>query len=243
MPLSRFLASALLSASASLYAVTAESVYAESAKLFAFDNLRFSVHSSIENDSSVKERDFIVAKESKSGDSSLLIRFGNPNDIRCTAILVCNDGEETTNYLYFPALNRVRIIAQHEEESEVIGLGISYSELDAKGGEFAPLEEIAIDGTRYFKVTKKRGNIRSVYFIDMATSIIKKIEVYTAGKLQKEVVIEQVTQVNQRDLIVKWHVNDLKKNKRLFYRIDEESISSKLTPSLFYKNRLQRCIF
>ena len=243
MHLSRFLAPLFLLASASLYAVTAESVYADSAKLFAFDNLRFTVHSSIENDSSIKERDFIVAKESKNGDSSLLIRFENPNDIRCTAILVCNDGEETTNYLYFPALNRVRIIPQHEEESEVIGLGISYSELDAKGGEFAPLEEIVIDDMRYFKVTKKRGNTRSVYFINMATSSIEKIEVYASGKLQKEVVVEQISQVNQRDLITRWHVNDLKKNKRLSYWIDEKSISSSLTPALFYKNRLQRCTF
>jgi hypothetical protein len=243
MPLSRFLAPLFLFASASLYAVTAESVYADSAKLFAFDNLRFTVHSSIETDSSVNERNFIVAKESKNGDSSLLIRFESPNDIRCTAILVCNDGNETTNYLYFPALNRVRIIPQHEEENEVIGLGISYSELDAKGGEFAPLEEIDMDGTRYFKVTKKRGSTRSVYFINMATSIIRKIEVYTAGKLQKEVVIEQITQVNQRDLIMRWFVNDVKKNKRFSYWIDEKSISSKLTPSLFYKNRLQRCTF
>lgn len=240
---SRFLASALLFASATLYAVTAESVYADSAKLFTFDNLRFTVHSSIKNGSSIKERTFIVAKESKKGDSSLLIRFENPNDIRCTAILVCNDGGETTNYLYFPALNRVRIIPQHEEESEVIGLGISYSELDAKGGEFAPLEEIAIDGTRYFKVTKKRGNTRSVYYINMATSSIEKIEVYASGKLQKEVVVEQVSQVDQRDLITRWHVNDLKKNKRLSYRIDEKSISSSLKPALFYKNRLQRCTF
>ena len=227
----------------SVFALSAETVYNSSAKLFAFDNLNFTVNSIIDNGSSPKKRSFLVAKKSSEDASSLLVRFKEPKDIRCTAILVITENQKTTNYLYFPSLKRVRVVPKKDQNSEIFGLGISYAELNSQNDVFEALEELIIEDQKYYKITKLKSKMKYVYFIKADTSTVQKIETYKNDELKKEIYIEEIMQKDGNSLITKWRINNIQKSKQLFYSIDKSSISSELKLSMFYKNRLGRCSF
>jgi len=226
-----------------LYALDAQSVYANSSQLFSFDNLRFSVDSVIQKKDSQIHRSFIVAKQTQSTTSSLLIRFKKPTDIRCTAILLKKDAETRQNYVYFPALKRVRSVPMRDEEKEIVGLGVSYADINAQVGKFEPLEESSLNNVPVYKLIKKRKNRKSVYYIKQDDLTLSKIEIFLNEVLYKEVLVQKAIEIKGKKLIVQWSVNDIKKQQTLSYKINEDSISSKLAKNLFYKNRLQRCSF
>jgi hypothetical protein len=227
----------------SLFAISAESVYNNTAKFFSFDNLSFNVYNTTKTKNSETSRSFFVAKGSKGGTSSLLMRFKEPQDIKCTAVLITKTNDNVTNYLYFPSLNRTKIIPSGKSGNEIFGLGISYSELNPQNGVFEPLEEFSEDGKQYYKVTRIENSLRSQYIIKKSTSTIEKIIVYKNDKLEKEMVVEKVLKIGETSLIIKWYIKDYKKDRIISYTIDEDSISSKVNFSLFRKNRLERCVF
>ena len=226
-----------------VFALDAQRIYDSSAKLFTFNNLGFNVNSIIDNGSSQKRRSFYVAKKSSQSANSLLIRFSEPKDIRCTAVLVNSEAEKTTNYIYFPALKRVRVVPKKDQHSEIFGLGISYAELNSQNDVLEKLEETVIKNQKYHKITKLKSNMKYVYLINADTLTIQKIETYKSDNLQKEIYIEEAIKIGENSLISKWHINDIKNSKKLFYSIDKNSISSKFKLSMFYKNRLARCTF
>ncbi len=242
MRLERLLVTSLVLAT-SLVANSAESIYMNSARFLAFDNLKFNVNSVTTTEDYTKDRSFMVAKMTKGDNSSLLMRFEKPKNIKCTAVLLKKEKGETTNYLYFPSLNRTRLIPPSKKGSEVFGLGISYAELNAEGGEFAPLEEFIKDGVKYYKVTKLSDSVKSEYIINSASSAVESIKVYKDNTLEKEILMDKVTEFDKTKLITKWRINDLKKSRVISYSIDEKSVSSKVNSSLFRKNRLDRCVF
>jgi len=227
----------------SLIANDAETVYNSTAKFFSFDNLSFNVNSTTKTESSHKSMSFFVAKGTKNDRSSLLMRFKDPSEIKCTAVLINKTNENTTNYLYFPSLNRTRIVPSGKSGNEIFGLGISYSELNPQNGTFEPLEEFTQKEEQYYKVIRTENTLQSHYIIKKSTSTIEKIIVYKNGKLEKEMVVEKITKIKDTPLITQWYINDRKKNRLISYSIDEKSISSKINFSLFQKNRLERCVF
>jgi hypothetical protein len=67
-----------------------------------------------------------------SGDRTL-IRFTYPNDIRNTAFLVWeHPGEEDEQFLFLPALGRVRRIAGSEKQDSFVGSDLSYEDIGGR---------------------------------------------------------------------------------------------------------------
>ena len=241
MPTKLFVTSFVLASA--LVANSAEAVYLNSARFLSFENLKFDVSSVTTKNGNSKNRSFLVAKRTEKDGSSLLMRFKEPRDIKCTAVLLKKEGDISTNYLYLPSLNRTRIIPQSKKGSEVFGLGISYSELNAEGGEFKPLEEFVKDGVKYFKVTRVADPMKSEYIINSISSEVESIKVYRGEILEKEILMDKVIEIDKVRLITEWRINDFKKGREISYSIDKSSISSKVNASLFRKNRLSRCVF
>lgn len=240
----KLLAASLLTFTySSAFALSAESVYKSSAKLFAFDNLSFTVNSTIEGNDSQKKRSFMVAKKTSDNAYSLLIRFKQPRNIKCTAVLVNKKEKQTTNYIYFPALKRTRVVAKKDTNREIFGLGISYAELNSQNDIFEKLEEVTVDKDEYYKITKLKQKMKYVYFINKKSSSIDKILTYKNNLLVKEIFIHKIIQKGTNSLITQWSINDLKKSKKLYYSIDEKTITANIKPSMFYKNRLNKCTF
>jgi len=227
----------------SVFALSAQAVYDSSAKLFAFENLSFTVNSTITTKNSQKKRSFLVAKKTSNDSSSLLIRFKKPNDIKCTAVLVNKKKSLQTNYVYFPAFKRTRVVARKDANSEIFGLGISYAELNSDNDTFEKLEEEVRDGNKYYKITKLKSKMKYVYFINKENSSIDTILTYKKGTLLKEISIRKIIQKGGNTLITEWTIDDFKQNKKLAYFIDEKSITSKTKASMFHKNRLEKCTF
>ncbi|WP_428738136.1 outer membrane lipoprotein-sorting protein [Sulfurimonas sp.] len=230
--------------SSTLVAQSAQEIYEQSTKLFAYKNMRFEVQSVIKTDDSKELRSFLIAQEEEeNNNSSLLIRFSYPKDIACTSILSVQKDDQTTNYVYFPALDKVRIIPKKEQNSEVFGLGISYADLQTYDGIFTLVDELKYDGKEFYKISKQKGKYRSYYFIDKNDKVIDKIEFFKRDILEKEVFIDKVTQFQDKPLVTQWHVIDHKNNKTYLYRIKLDSLQTKPSTSLFYKNRLEQCNF
>jgi hypothetical protein len=226
-----------------VFATTAESVYKNSANFFSFDNMSFHVKTTSKIRDKVKERGFFVAKASQQDKSSLLIRFTEPSDIKCTTVLINKKDSKATNYLYFPSLNRTRIVPAGKSGDEILGLGISYDELNQQGGLFEPLEVLTYKGEEYYRVKRLVDGIKNEYIIHKKTNTIRKVFVYKNNVLEKEMIVQKIHRLNNSSLVTKWYIKDKLKNRVITYTIDEDSISSNVNMSLFHKNRLSRCVF
>jgi hypothetical protein len=242
MDFKRVLGTGLLFAAVAAFAdYDAEQLFRQSTKLFALENVRFTVHATQSAGEHRQERTFMVARRTEGGENLLLIRFMEPKTIECTAVLTMDGSEESTHYVYFPALKRVRMVPNSEKDSEVVGLGISYRELDTHHGRFDPVETVSYDGRAHYRIVRHTDNSRSVYLIDPTTQAIRHIAMYDNNRLKKEVIIDTIGIYDGRAVITEWRVLDTLRGQEYAYRANYDSISKAPDLSLFRRNRLQRC--
>ncbi|MBT8348114.1 MAG: outer membrane lipoprotein-sorting protein [Sulfurovum sp.] len=220
----------------------AEEIFEKSIKLFSLPNISFIIHSKISMKQYTEERSFFLAKQSASlYEYDLLIRFITPKDIRCTAVLIKNNNDKIKRYAYFPALNRVRMIPNTDENKEVFGIGISYNELSKKRGTFTTVEEIKEGNKTLYKLILEYKNTQRHYYIDRDSKLLRKIEIYERTKLTKRVTIQETFTFQGKLIIKRWNVKDMEQDKNIDFIIDQMSVTEKVNPNLFYKNRLERC--
>jgi len=221
----------------------AEAIFAKSIKLFSLPNISFIVDSQITNTHSKEKRSFFLAKKSKSQkEYSLLIRFIAPSDIKCTAVLVINKKTKATRYAYFPAINRVRIIPNKDENKEVFGMGISYDELSNKKGDFVSATTVKQGNKTLHKLVLHYKNKQTNYYINQKNNLLEKIEIHKNKKLIKKISILKTMSFKGNKIIQKWKVEDLKHKKHINFSIRKNSVTDKINKNLFYKNKLERCI-
>jgi hypothetical protein len=219
----------------------AETLFSQSTRLFALENARFTVHATQSAGDRQEQRTFMVARRTQGEESLLLIRFMEPKTIECTAVLTLENSGESTHYVYFPSLKRVRMIPNAEKDKEVVGLGISYRELDAHQGRFDPVETVNYDGRAHYRIVRHTDNSRSVYLIDPTDHAIRRIAIYHNGNLDKEVIIDAIGAYHGKAVITAWRVFDTVRGQEHAYRANYDSISEAPDRSLFHRNRLQRC--
>lgn len=229
--------------SAAVYAEGEKELYKRSVKIFTQDKIALTVDSNIQySDGSSEQRSFYLAKyEPEAGNRSLLIRFLEPDDIKCTAVLLNSNVDETKRYAYFPAIKRVRIIPEAEKGKEVFGIGISYEDLGEPQGDFQPLETVEIDNTPTYKLTLKGDGKTQVYFIDKATEAFKQMNVYKNGNLQKEIIIQEQQPFLGESLITRWTISYPDSDRKIDYQVRKSSVGNEFSDNIFHKNKLKRC--
>ncbi len=232
-------------ATPAMSAETAEDIYKKGVKIFVHKSIGAIIDSTIHYQSGEQEkRAFFLAKKEQSTDkSSILIRFLEPDDIKCTAVLVNKDGDEAKRYAYFPAIKRVRIIPESDKGKEVFGIGISYEDLGIPEGEFETPKQIDIDGVQHYQLTLIDGNKTSQYTIDSGAYQLKEMKVFKHGELEKKVIINEIKPYFGDDLITSWDITYPKTNRSIQYSIRPDSVTEDLKSSLFHKNKLKRCKF
>lgn len=224
-------------------AIDAEAIFAKSIKLFSLPNISFRVDSEIKYQHSEEQRSFFLAKQTTGlNEYSLLIRFISPTDIKCTAVLVKNKQKRVNRYAYFPSLNRVRIIPSKDENKEVFGIGISYEELSHKKGEFISASTLKKDHKLFYKLVLLYKNIRTDYYINQKNNLLENIDVFKNEKLIKKISILNTMDFKGNKIISSWKVDDIEHQKHINFKIDEESVTDQINKSLFFKNRLDRCL-
>ncbi|HHS99568.1 MAG TPA: outer membrane lipoprotein-sorting protein [Thiomicrospira sp.] len=224
---------------------SAEDIYQKGVKIFVHKSIGAVIDSTIqyENGDQEKRAFFLAKKEQGPEKSSILIRFLEPDDIKCTAVLVNKVGEEDKRYAYFPALKRVRIIPESDKGKEVFGIGISYEDLGAPQGKFEEPKEIDKEGVLHYQLTLVDSNKTSQYLIDSTSYQLKEMNVFKNGDLEKKIVINEIKPYFGDDLITSWDISYPKTNRSIQYSIRPDSVTEKLKNSLFHKNKLKRCKF
>lgn len=243
MDLKRVLGTALFLTAAAFANEDAQALFSQSTRLFALDNVRFTVHATQSAGDHRQERIFMVARRTEGEENRLLIRFMEPKPIECTAVLTLESPGESTHYVYFPSLKRVRMIPSAEKDSEVVGLGISYRELDTHHGRFDPVETVTYDGRPHYRLVRHTGKSRAVYLVDPESRAIRHISLYDGEQLKREVIIDAIGTYNDRAVITEWRVHDAVRQQEYTYLANYASISEAPDASLFSRNRLQRCSY
>jgi len=224
---------------------SAEQIYKKGVKIFVHKSIGAVIDSTIQYENGDKEnRSFFLGKKEHDQDnSSILILFLEPDDIKCTAVLVNKESAEDKRYAYFPALKRVRIIPESDKGKEVFGIGISYEDLGEPQGTFEVPKKIAREGVINYQLTLVDNNKTSKYFIDSNTYKLNQMDVYKNGELEKNIIINEIKPYFGEDLITSWDISYPETNRSIQYAIRADSITQDLSDSLFHKNKLKRCKF
>lgn len=226
----------------SLYAApSASDIYQKTVKVLSIPEIKFQVSSIITSGNYLEKQMFSLSRMEKDGESSLLICFASPSKVKGTAMLLKKNKSDSQTLVYFPALDRVRIVPKQNEKEEAFGLGLSYSEMQNNKDDLSFLKPITIRGESYYQLLKNSEGKKTIYTISMEGLVLKKMEVYDDNQLQKEVFIDEVKELHGKTIITKWHINDRIKNQTLAYDINEESIQTVIDTKLFNQTALTHC--
>lgn len=217
-------------------------IYRNSIKVLSIPQIKFSVTSLLSSGSFQEKRVFSLSRNENGGESSLLICFAAPSQIRGTAMLLKKKPDVSQTYVYVPALERVRLIPKQQENEEAFGLGISYAEMEGEQGNITYIKSLVESGKPYHMICKENGSSKTYYTVSATSNVVKKMSVYDNNRLSKEIIIDDVTEMSEKTVITKWHINDFVRQETLAYTIDEASIKKgNLNPKEFSLSQLNRC--
>jgi len=121
------------------------------------------------------------------GDKSLM-EFLSPSDVKGTKFLSYEHADKDDDqWLYLPALKRVKRIASRNKSGAFMGSEFSYEDLTAfnidKYDYEGEAEEVAVEGRKMYKTvrtpnTKNSGYTKQVALVDAQTFLTMKVEYY-----------------------------------------------------------------
>jgi hypothetical protein len=226
----------------SLYAApSASEIYQKTVRVLSIPEIKFQVSSTITSGSYLEKQMFSLSRMEKDGESSLLICFASPSKVKGTAMLLKKNKNDSQTLVYFPALDRVRLVPKQNEKEEAFGLGLSYSEMQNTKEDLSLLKTITQHGQSYYQLLKNCDGSKTIYTISVDNLILKKMDIYEENELQKEVFIDEVKEFHGKTIITKWHILDHIKNQTLSYDINEDSIQTIVDSKLFTQTALTHC--
>jgi len=232
-----------LCASSLWAAPTATEIYQKTVKVFSVPQLKFQVLSTMTSGSYSQKQLFSIARRQDGDITSSLVCFAYPADVKGTAILIKKDGHDTQSSVYFPAIGRIRLIPKENENEEVFGLGLSFSELQNNQINLRFLPQKMKNAREYYEIEKRVDNHRTIYEIDKETLILKKMDVYDNATLEKEIFVDDSKVVEGNMMVTKWHILDHVKDQTLTYTVRESSVQTKVEKKLFVNSLLTHCKF
>ncbi len=128
----------------------------------------------VDKKGSVRQKKFIFRKLGSLGDSKTLVRFIDPPEVRGVGLLSINyKGGSERQWMYTPAIQRIRRIAPQERSRQFLGTDFSNEDMAERAlDEFDYRminENDAMDGHKAYKiearpVTPERSQYRLMYF-------------------------------------------------------------------------------
>lgn len=189
--------------------------------------------------------------EGKEGDKSLM-EFLSPADVKGTKFLNYEHvKKEDDQWLYLPALKRVKRIASKNKSGAFMGSEFSYEDLSAFNVEkySYPEGEVKL-GTLNAKevylgeskpVSKYSGYTKLLTWIDTKTFLIQKTEYYDRKKeLLKTAVFEDYKQIKGVWRIGKITMSNVQNDKKTILVWSNEKIKTGLKDKDFHKRVLKR---
>lgn len=189
------------------------------------------------------------------GLSRLVIHFSAPAEMRGAALLVLEraDRDASDLFMYLPELDRVRRISRHMATSAVFGTDLSYEQLERLHGMFrdAAVELEADDvlaGRDVYVMTGRPrpgpegADERSRVFVDRATCVPLRIEVYEEGELSRllEVAPADLDRVGPLHVAKRLVARDLRRGTQTELRIESLEVDVEIPAEVFTTRELQR---
>ena len=188
--------------------------------------------------------------EGAEADKSLM-EFITPADVKGTKFLnyqhIIKDDDQ---WLYLPALKRVKRIASKNKSGSFMGSEFSYEDLSAFNvkkykysgdATLGTLGEKSVYIGQSVPVSKYSGYTKLVTYADEKTFLIQKIEYYDRKKqLLKTAYFEKYNQYGDVNRIAKITMENIQNDKTTILTWDEEKIKTGLRDKDFHKRYLKR---
>lgn len=187
--------------------------------------------------------------ENINGDKSL-INFLYPNDIKDTKLLSYEViGGDDKQWLYLPALKRVKRISSRNKSGSFMASEFSYEDISTQNyknysykGE---AQNVKIDNTNYLKIEripidKNSGYKRQIIYIDPKTYLASFGEYYDKqDRLLKKIYFKEYKKIDGIYRIVKIMMQNIQNNKTSILIWDEDNINQNLKEDDFSKRVLK----
>ncbi|MDF1879879.1 outer membrane lipoprotein-sorting protein [Sulfurimonas sp. MAG313] len=192
----------------------------------------------------------IIMLEKEAGDKSLMT-FISPADVKGTKFLnyehILKDDDQ---WLYLPALQRVKRIASKSKSGSFMGSEFSFEDLSSfnvnKYSYKGEASIVSLDGKKLYKgerfpITENSGYTKNVFWIDTTTFLLHKVEYYDRKhELLKTAYFSGYTKISGAwrtgQIIMKNHQND----KQTILVWKDEKVNIGLKEKSFHKRVLKK---
>ena len=188
--------------------------------------------------------------EGKEEDKSLM-EFLTPADVKGTKFLNYEHvDKDDDQWLYLPALKRVKRIASKSKSGSFMGSEFAYEDLSAfnvkKYKYEGEAEEVIVDATTMYKsystpISKYSGYTKLISWCDKKTFLIKKVEYYDRKKeLLKTAYFDNYKDYGNVYRIGKITMRNIQNDKTTILIWSDEKIRNGLKKKDFHKRYLKR---
>ncbi len=188
--------------------------------------------------------------EKKGGDKSLM-EFLTPADVKGTKFLSYEHADKDDDqWLYLPALKRVKRIASKNKSGSFMGSEFSYEDLTAfnidKYNYSGEAEDVVVDGKKLYKSvripkSKNSGYTKQVSWVDPQTFLAQKVDYYDRKKeLLKTAVFTDYKKMDGVWRIGKITMTNHQNDKKTILVWKDETIKNGLKERDFNKRVLKR---
>jgi len=199
----------------------------------------------------VKTREFKMYElKGKTGDSSVLIKFLQPADVKGTSFLTTESaGSAKNQYIYLPSLKKTTRIASSDKNKPFMGSDLTYDDFGSRNlGDysFKLLGEESYNGKSCWKVestSKDTGSSirRTVSLVDKESYIIVSADFYDkAGTLFKQMRVSKSEKIGGFWTMVELEMKNISTGSSTSLAFSEVSYNSGLSASMFSKDALAK---
>jgi len=202
----------------------------------------------------IERKRFVLYRMGSPGDSKTLLRFTDPPEIRGVALLSVNRrGENDRQWLYVPAIQRVRRVAPRERSEPFAGSDFSYEDVAERVLDdftYRFLSEVdTIDGHKTFKIeatpiASDRSQYEFVYYwVAKDLPVILHAEMYDQqGQLLRRFHASQLKKVSGIWGARRVEISSVRENTRTTLTIDAIHFNTGLDEEQFTPQALERVV-
>jgi hypothetical protein len=199
-----------------------------------------------------RRRALLLSLNGKQGDDKLLIRFTAPADIRGTSLLTRERGADEDQYLFVPALGKVKRIAASGKANRFAGTDFSYEDLrteELSNHSYSLRKSSTVQGHACHvieaKPVAKRAELsayskRWLYVRQDLSLVLQVIYFDKKGRKAKVRVNSRWKQVQGKWRFYLAEMRDLARKSRTALRIVERQLDMGLPGRLFTPEALKR---
>jgi hypothetical protein len=199
---------------------------------FGFENSVAKVALSLRGKSGEKQRTIEIRSKRQGTLGRTLVRFHSPADVAGTGFLVVEQASgDDEQYLYLPALGKVKRITGNQKHQKFMGTDLTYSDLEWHDLKQANLERLA-DTTvgqnpTYVVVARPKPDSDSPYgktvtYVHKDSFVPLKVEFFDkAQQLLKVLTVRRLEKRDGRFVVTETHVKDVQAGSETMMTVTE----------------------